>query len=199
MEEGFSDREKPLFTSNAMILKEQVLWKGPWGRLCWRFRSAESSWGAGTGLGQPTPGNPGKVGSGGGRACDLRAPPRHRQLAWGWGVTVSSPCRHRRRAAVAAIREVQDGFLLPAQSRQWSEAGSTPVLCFPFPSRRHSWPLGAPPTHPGVRQKRPPLGPGRQSSGGAGGAARCPAPARWRGRAGGGEGEVSLNSGREGS
>lgn len=103
------------------------LWQGPLGSSCWGFGSVDRSCGSGTGLGEPTPGNPGEAGSGGRRARDLRAPPRCRQLAWGWGVTASSSC-HCRHVAAAAIRDVRDGFLLPAQSGRRSEAGSTPVF-----------------------------------------------------------------------
>lgn len=177
----FSDREKLVLTSNAMILKEQVLlgvknlplcW-GPSGRPCWRFRSGGWSWGAGRGLGEPTPGNPGQAGSGGGRAWDLRAPPRCGQLAWGWGVTASSP-RRRRHCRRGCNKRSPRRLPPPCPEGAAVRGGQHPSSPNPHVGTRGCWEPGL--AGAGVLQRRPPLGPGRRPSGGAGGAARCPAP-----------------------
>lgn len=143
----------------------------PCRRLRWRFRSAESSWGAVAGLGQPTPVIQGRWELGaGGPACDFRAPPRYGQLAWGWGVTASSPRHHRRRAAAAAIREVQDGFLLLPRAGSGQRRAAPQFAASPSP---YVGALGCREPRrlaPGSSEAAP-LGPGRQSSGGAGGEA----------------------------
>lgn len=140
-------------------------WEGCAGR--WGLRR-----GAGVrGRGRADPRSPGEAGSGGGRAWDLRAPPRRGQPARCWGGTASSPRRRRRPAAAAAIREVRDGFLLcPAGRRPEPRHLRRP------PPTQTLAAAGRPTDSPRGPSEGPPPGPGRRSSGGAAGAARGPPP-----------------------
>lgn len=190
-EQVFSERQKSPFTSNPMIVKAQVLLRVrtlPFGGGLWEGCAGSEVLGEELGVGRrlekPTPGHAGEAGSWGGQAWDLRAPPRG-QLARGWGVTASTPCRRRRRCG--CNREVRGGFLLSAQRGRRPESGRTRFL--PQPTS-HSWLLEPRLARPGVRQRRPPRDQVGSRQVGLRGQRR---PAALEG---GGLGGVSLNLGR---
>lgn len=149
---GFSDREKPLLTSNAAILKEQVLLEGgtcPFGGSRWE--GCAGSWGLrrgagvqGRGWADPrSPGGGGKWGRAG-LGFEGPSPRRAAGLVLGRDCELSPPPPSRL-APAAAIREVRGGFLLSALRGRRSEATAPPL---PRPLR-HSGLPGAPRTHLG--------------------------------------------------